>query len=76
MVASIKAATPEGTDCSAQASRPWHPRNSSVPTATAARHCPGAGRSPSRRRAHAKSTVPAISDRAAIMRNGGMTSAA
>ena len=78
IVARQSAATPEGTNCSSCANRPWHPTKNSIPTIAEPPHSRaegnGAPRSATR---HIPSRMaPPIRHRIAIIDNGGIVSTA
>jgi len=68
------AAMAEGTDRSAQVTRPFPPHNMSPPTITALRQNTGRTGAGLRSRAHRKSNTPARTNRAPAMRKGGTVS--
>ena len=79
IIAMSSAAMPDGIVCSPNATMPMPPPSSSVPTMIVSRHSRrlGATNEPRARRSdQAISTVPAIANRTAAMRNGGIVSTA
>ena len=67
------AVTPDGTVCSAHATRPLPPSSRKKPVTAWSRHCAAVGRAAPRACSHASSNAPASTNRDPAMRNGGMS---
>jgi hypothetical protein len=74
--ATSTAASPDGTNCSAQTTPPLPPSRKSAPRISAARHDRPAGLGAPRLRAKPYISSPATRNRTPAMRNGGIDSIA
>ena len=76
IVATMTAASPEGTFCSAHDTDPWAMSIMKKPATKAGFHSARRGKGTPRRRVQPKSSAPASKNRVAPIRNGGIVSTA